>query len=67
MPFIEKSTYKRPIYFGNAHVNTLYPALFRNIKGIDYQRVRVETPDNDFFDLDWSHTKKTPETDKLLV
>ena len=67
MPFIEKSTYKRPSYFGNPHVNTLYPALFRNIKGIDYQRVRVETPDNDFFDLDWSRTKNNSETDKLLV
>lgn len=67
MPFIEKSTYQPPSRFRNMHVNTLYPALLRQIKGIDYQRVRLDLPDGDFLDLDWSYTQKSVETDKLIV
>ncbi len=67
MPFLENSTYKPPTRFRNAHINTLYPALFRRVKGIDFQRIRIGTLDKDFLDLDWSFTQKTAQTDKLLI
>ena len=53
MPYIKQSSYKAPILFTNAHVNTIFPNLFRKIWGIRYDRQRVDTPDGDFLDLDW--------------
>lgn len=55
MPYIKKSTYQAPAFpFKNAHLNTIFPAFFRKSKGIRYQRQRIDTPDGDFLDLDWS-------------
>ncbi|PCH52276.1 MAG: alpha/beta hydrolase [Flavobacteriaceae bacterium] len=48
-----KSTYKPPILFKNAHINTVYKTLFYKNK-IAYQRKRILTPDTDFLDLDFS-------------
>ena len=31
----------------------MIPGLFRRVKGVDYQRERIETADEDFLDLDW--------------
>ena len=67
MPFIEKSTYHPPARFRNMHINTLYPALLRTVKGINYQRIRLDLPDNDFLDLDWSFAQNETHTDKLVV
>ncbi|MBL7818621.1 MAG: alpha/beta fold hydrolase [Saprospiraceae bacterium] len=68
MPIIDKSTYKPPHYFRNTHLNTLYPAIFRAVKNVDLQRIRINTPDGDFFDADWSyaHNSDTP-SQRLLV
>ncbi|MFT4762414.1 MAG: putative alpha/beta-fold hydrolase [Paraglaciecola sp.] len=55
MPYFKKSTYKTPSFpFKNAHFNTIFPALFRKIKTVTYTRERIDTPDGDFLDLDWS-------------
>jgi len=54
MPIIPNSTYQASGIFRNAHVNTIYPAFFRKVEGVDYERERIETPDGDFLDLDWS-------------
>ena len=67
MPFIEKSTYQPPLRFRNMHINTLYPALLRTVKDIDYQRIRLNLPDKDFLDLDWSFAQNVADTDKLVV
>lgn len=53
MPLIQKSTYVAKGLFRHAHINTIYPAIFRKVKGVSYQRERIKTPDNDFLDLDW--------------
>ncbi len=53
MPLIQQSNYHPPFPFKNGHLNTIYPSLFRKVKGIDYQRERITTPDGDFFDIDW--------------
>jgi uncharacterized protein len=67
MPIIENSTYQPPRFFRHYHLNTLYPALFRSIKGIDFQRVRQELPDGDFIDLDWRFAEKTDTQRRLLI
>ena len=54
MPLILKSTYRPPVFFSNAHVQTIYPTLFRQVRGVNYVRERILTDDNDFIDLDWS-------------
>jgi hypothetical protein len=53
MPMIN-SDYNASLLFRNGHVHSIYPALFRKVKDIVYQRKRIETPDRDFLDLDWS-------------
>ena len=52
MPVI-KSTYKRPLVYFNAHVETIMPAISRKVPGVSYERERITTPDHDFLDLDW--------------
>ncbi len=47
------SFYKAPVLLFNAHLETIYPALFRKVTAPDYTRERIVTSDNDFLDLDW--------------
>lgn len=54
MPLISNSTYKAPLFLRNAHSNTVYAALVRKVLGVNYERQRIDTPDDDFLDLDWS-------------
>lgn len=55
MPLISNSTYKGPPrYYLNGHFETIIPSLFRKVKGVNYSRERINTPDEDFLDLDWS-------------
>ncbi len=39
----------------NGHLQTIFPALFRRVT-VPYVRERIETPDNDFLDLDWAYS-----------
>ncbi len=54
MPIIENSSYKAPFLLGNNHLQTILPTLFRKVKGVNYIRERMNTPDGDFIDLDIS-------------
>lgn len=45
--------YSPPLILFNAHLETIYPSLFRKVEGVAYQRERITTPDDDFIDLDW--------------
>ncbi len=54
MPLVKDSTYTSPPSFKNCHIQTIYPVLFRKVTGITYTRERIDTPDGDFLDLDWS-------------
>ncbi len=63
MPIVEKSfDYRPPFYQYNGHLQTILPS-FRKVKGLFYQRERIETPDNDFLDLDWVYNNSK----KLVV
>ncbi len=54
MPFISHSNYHPPFLFRNPHLNTVYPALLRQVPEVQYERERLDTPDGDFLDIDWS-------------
>lgn len=54
MPVIKKSKYKAPLFFKKAHFQTIFQSLIRRVKGVNYTRERISTPDDDFLDLDWS-------------
>lgn len=55
MPLIS-STYKPTLLFKCTHINTVYKTLFYNNQ-IHYSRKRIETPDADFLDIDFSLVK----------
>ena len=53
MPLLP-SNHKAPFYLFNGHLQTIVPSLFRQVAGVQYQRERAVTPDEDFIDIDWS-------------
>ncbi len=53
MPLIS-SGYEAPFFLRSGHLHTLFPRFFRRVRGIRYERERIETADGDFLDLDWS-------------
>lgn len=57
--------YHPPLFFKNGHFSTLYSALLRKLPAPAYQRERLELPDGDFMDLDWSFARAS--TGKLAV
>jgi predicted alpha/beta-fold hydrolase len=63
MPIISSSNYCPWILFKNAHIQTIYPSLFRKVRNVHYVRERVVTPDRDFIDLDWSRAG----ADKVVI
>jgi predicted alpha/beta-fold hydrolase len=63
MPLLSGSSYHTNWPFTNAHVNTIYPALFRKVPPIAYKRETINTPDGDFLDLDWQKNSSK----KLLI
>jgi len=57
-------TYKRPLFYFHHHIETIVPALFRNVVlPVSYTRDRITTPDDDFLDLDWL----TQASEELIV
>lgn len=48
------SDYRAPLLFSNRHLHTIYPTLFRRVKGVSYRREQLATADGDILDLDWS-------------
>lgn len=63
MPLVNPSTYRPPWYLGNGHVQTIWPILYRPRPEVRYERERIETPDGDFLDLDWS----TVDGERLVI
>lgn len=45
--------YVPPFFLFNAHLETIYPALFRKVALQPFERERINTPDEDFLNLDW--------------
>jgi hypothetical protein len=57
------ATYKAPALLFTNHLETIYPALLRNVGNVQYERERITTPDHDFLDLDWLKQG----SDKLII
>ncbi|PSQ70369.1 MAG: alpha/beta hydrolase [Bacteroidetes bacterium QH_1_64_81] len=53
MPTID-STYTPPPLLDGGHRQTLYASLFRRVQFAYDCRERIDTPDDDFLDLDWA-------------
>lgn len=66
MPVI-KSNYKAPLLFRNYHISTIYASLIRRVPAIDQVRERLELPDGDFLDLDWSFSSKEDSTRLVVI
>lgn len=50
---MEVGDYRPPLPLFSRHLETIYPALFRRVKVPTLESERIDTPDNDFLDLDW--------------
>jgi len=64
MPLIA-SNYNPPFLFKNGHFSTIYAGIWRKIVDFKQKRERIELPDGDFLDLDWSFA--TSKTDKVVI
>lgn len=61
---IIKSTYTGPpAYLFNGHLETIIPSMFRKVSDVSYTREKIDTPDGDFLNLDWSKVGSS----KLLI
>lgn len=54
MPHLKTSTYRAPRFYRHPHIGTILPNELRRVSGVRYQRKRLNTPDDDFLDLDFS-------------
>jgi len=59
MPLIEESSFRPSSYLPGGHLQTIVPALIRRVSQVTTQRERLELPDGDFLDLDWSGKSST--------
>ena len=66
MPLVN-SNYHPAFPFTNGHLSTIYSSVFRKIDGLVQQRERINLPDGDFLDVDWSFAKKTTQKIILLL
>lgn len=64
MPIIQ-SDYSPIILTKKGFVSTVYSGLFRTVKGVVQQRERINLPDGDFLDLDWSFSES--KSNKLII
>lgn len=64
MPVLQ-SNYKPPFWAKKSFVSTVFSGLARQVKGIHQIRERLELPDGDFLDLDWSHADRS--TNKVII
>lgn len=55
MPLIP-SEYRPPLLYRNGHLSTIYSALLRKVDAPAPARERLELPDGDFLDLDWTRS-----------
>jgi len=54
MPILSSSYTQAPFFYLNGHFETIIPSIWRKIEGVSYEREKIDTPDGDFLNLDWS-------------
>jgi predicted alpha/beta-fold hydrolase len=63
MPILSSSYTQVPLFYLNGHFETILPSIWRKIEGVNYEREKIDTPDGDFLNLDWSSVG----SERLLV
>jgi predicted alpha/beta-fold hydrolase len=58
-------TYKSPFLLGNAHLQTIYPSVFRKVDDSFLVRETIETPDGDFIVVD--RAQPAMPTDRVII
>ncbi len=66
MPLV-KSIYNPPYPFKNGHFSTIYSAKLRPSPNLIQQRERLQLPDGDFMDIDWSFSPKDSHKTAILL
>lgn len=66
MPIIQ-SSYNPPFLFKNGHFSTIYAGMFRKIDGFEQKRERIDLPDGDFLDLDWSFANTPTQKVSIII
>lgn len=54
MPIVPSTYPGPPSFLFNGHLETIVPSLYRKVNQVNYERERIDTPDGDFLNLDWS-------------
>ena len=67
MPLVANTRYQPPFYLFNGHLQTIVPSLWRSVPEVAYQRERLELPDGDFLNLDWSRLPEPQSTNGLAI
>lgn len=67
MPVLPQPRYRPPAHQWNRHLQTILPNVFRRVEGVQYVRERLELPDSDFLDLDWSYAHASKPTTQLAI
>jgi uncharacterized protein len=57
--------YQPPLWLRHGHISTMFPYGFRKVHDHYQKRERIETPDGDFFDVDYIH--KSSEIALLIL
>lgn len=63
MPLVDSNYKGPPFFYLNGHFETVIPSVTRNFKDVVYERERIDTPDDDFLNLDWIRN----DNKKLIV
>lgn len=58
MPLVS-SAFRASGPFKDTHFSTIYSAKIRRVKGVVQERERIELPDGDFIDIDWTAASTT--------
>jgi len=66
MPIVP-SRFRASGLFKNPHFSTIYSAKIRRVKGISQTRERMELPDGDFIDIDWTLANTVQKEKKTTV
>ncbi|UOU97651.1 alpha/beta fold hydrolase [Chryseobacterium daecheongense] len=67
MPLLSSQYLPPKILFRNGDISTLYSALLRKVTGVNQIRERLELPDGDFMDLEWSYSPKKADSCVIIL
>ncbi len=66
MPIVS-SKYEPSLLFRSAHISTIYSAKLRPSPNLIQERERVQLPDGDFLDIDWSFPENPSQKVAILL